>query len=102
MAEPTQYAFDLKEVAAALIKQQGLHEGVWMVAFEFNLGAGMISASPGEPRPGALIQVNKIQLTRQGEPNAIPHLSVDAAEVNPLPTESKPSRERKERLRGGD
>jgi len=101
MAEPTQYTFDLKEVAAALIKQQGLHEGVWMVAFEFNLGAGMISTAPGEMRPGALIQVNKIQLTRQGDLSSIPHLAVDAVDVNPPPSEAKPSRERKERLRSG-
>jgi hypothetical protein len=98
MAEPTVYSFDLKELAIALIKQQGLHEGTWMAALEFNLGAGMISTSPGEVRPGALIQVNKIQLIRQNDPASAPHLTVDASEVNPAPSKTRSS-ERKERLR---
>jgi len=104
MAEPSVYSFDLKELAIALIKQQGLHEGIWMAALEFNLGAGMISTSPGEVRPGALIQVNKIQLIRQSDANPPPHLAVDATEVNLAPSQAKPprSRERKERLRAGD
>ena len=103
MAEPSQYSFDLKEVTIALIKQQGLHEGAWMVALEFHLGAGMVSTSPGEPKPGALIQVNKVQLIRQSDPSSVPHLTVDAAEVNPASSQSKAprSRERKERLRAG-
>jgi hypothetical protein len=46
MAEPTQFTFELKEVATALVKQQGLHEGLWMVSFEVGLVAGIIGQSP--------------------------------------------------------
>jgi hypothetical protein len=94
MAEPTQYSFDLKEVTIALIKQQGLHEGTWMVALEFNLGAGMVATSPGAVKPGAVIQVNRIQLVRQDNPDSAPDLTVDAREVNPAPDQSKSSRPR--------
>ena len=38
MAEVDTYGFDLREVTTALIKQQGIHEGLWMLAFEFSLG----------------------------------------------------------------
>jgi hypothetical protein len=84
MAEPTQFTFDLKEVATALIRQQGLHEGAWFVAFEFGLGAGIIGATPADARPAALVQLLKVQLVKQTQlPSPHPHLTVDAAEVNP-------------------
>jgi hypothetical protein len=82
MAEPTQFTFDLKEVATALVKQQGLHEGLWMVAFEVGLVAGIIGPTPATSGPAALVQFNKVQLMRLDQP-LHPHLTVDAAEVNP-------------------
>jgi hypothetical protein len=86
MAEPTQFSFDLKEAATALIKQQGLHEGHWMLALEFSLGAGIIGATPENVTPGAIVQVQKLQLIRQNAlPPPHPHLTVDAAQVNPAP-----------------
>lgn len=84
MAEPTQFTFDLKEVATALIKQQDLHEGVWFAAFEFGLAAGMIGPTPDDARPAAFVQLLKVQLVKQTQlPSPHPHLTVDAAEVNP-------------------
>lgn len=86
MAEAIQYSFELKEVATALIKQQGLHEGTWMVALEFGLAAGFIGATPADARPAALVQVIRVQLVKQtAEPSPHPHLIVDAAAVNPAP-----------------
>jgi hypothetical protein len=86
MAEVTQFTFDLKEVATALIKQQGVHEGTWLAAFEFGFGAGIIGATPDDARPAALVQLLKVQLVKQTQlPPPHPHLTVDAAEVNPAP-----------------
>lgn len=85
MAEATQFTFDLKEAATALVKQQGLHEGLWMVAFEFTLGAGVVGPNPAEAMPSAFIQMQKLQLVKQPVPPPQPHLTVDAAEVNPAP-----------------
>ena len=42
MAEVKTYVFDYKEVAEALIKQQGIHEGLWGVYMEFGIGAANI------------------------------------------------------------
>jgi hypothetical protein len=84
MAEPTQFTFDLKEAATALVKQQGLHEGLWMVSFEIGLVAGIIGQTPATSMPAAFVQFNKLQLIRQDQvPPPHPHLTVDAAEVNP-------------------
>jgi hypothetical protein len=87
MAEATQFTFDLREVATALIKQQGIHEGAWFAAFEFGLVAGIIGPTPDEAKPSALLQVQKVQLVRQLQlPSPHPRLTVDATEVNPAPT----------------
>jgi len=84
MADPTQFDFDLQELTIALIKHQGLHDGVWMTGFEFGFGATNIGPSPNEIKPAAFVQVNKVILVRP--PAEIPegaNLLVDAAKVNP-------------------
>jgi hypothetical protein len=88
MATPTQYAFELKEVATALIKAQNIHTGKWWVLFDFTLGAGMFGGVPGAPSsgdqlPGAFFQIRRIMLAQAGEPPPPAALVVDAAEVNP-------------------
>ena len=85
MADPTQFTFNLKEATTALIKQQGLHEGNWMIALEFGLAAGLIGPTPTDAWPSALVQCKAVLLVRQGVPAPQPHLTVDAAEVNPAP-----------------
>jgi hypothetical protein len=78
-----------KDVAAALVRQAGLHEGKWALYFEFALGAANIPAAnvadPTKPllRPAAIIPVVKLGLRRVEQ---LDDLSVDAAEVNPAKT----------------
>jgi hypothetical protein len=84
MAEATQFSFDLREVATALIKQQGLHEGLWTLGFEFTFLAGIMGPTPSNSTPSVLVQMSKLQLIRQDQlPPPNPHLTVDAAEANP-------------------
>jgi hypothetical protein len=83
MAQPTQYSFDLREVALALIKQQGLHEGKWLVGFEFGMAAGFFGSSPSDIRPTAMLQIGKLQLVRAEDAHASSALVVDAAVENP-------------------
>ena len=93
MATPTQYAFDLNEVATALIKQQNIHTGKWWVVFDFMLGAGIFgrptgvppsgTPSPGDLFPSAFVQIRRVTLAQVGEPPPPAALVVDAAEVNP-------------------
>jgi hypothetical protein len=83
MAEVKQYAFSLEDAAVALIKQSKIHEGLWLVGFEFSLGAGNIGPSPEATKPAAFVQVNKLILTRHEEGTPKFPYVVDASKVNP-------------------
>lgn len=88
MAEANQILFDYKEVAEALIKKHGLHEGMWGVYLEFGLGTANLNTEqvPDSLTPAAIVAVRRIGLQRFPEPN---NLTVDAAQVNPPPIASK-------------
>ena len=88
MAETKQIAFDLRELATALIKQHGIHEGTWIAGFEFNFTAGNIGITTDDAKPAAIAQVNKALLIKQ-EPGHPAALVVDAAKVNPAPQGQK-------------
>jgi hypothetical protein len=83
MAIPTQYSFDLDEVATALIKQGNIHEGKWWAVFEFNLGTGMFGQTPSDVLPGGFVQIKRVLLAQAGDPPPPERLVVDAAVVNP-------------------
>ena len=84
MAEVKTYTFDYKEVAEALIKKQGIHEGLWGIYMEFRITAGNIPADPSGQvlLPAAIVPVVRIGIQRFDKPSS---LTVDAAEVNPRP-----------------
>ena len=84
MAEPTTYTFELKEAAAALIEHQGITEGQWLIAFEFQLSAGMVGKTPDEALPAGVLSVVRLQLVRTPpDAPAASHLVVSASEINP-------------------
>jgi hypothetical protein len=85
MPEPNQYMFKYQEVAEALVKQAGLHEGKWQVIMTFGLGAANMGPTAAELVPGAALAVTGVGLMRAiaGSPEA---LVVDAAVVNPAPS----------------
>jgi hypothetical protein len=93
MAEVKSYVFDYKEVAEALIRQHGIHEGVWGIYMEFGILGTNITSGPPEERtiPAAIVPVLKIGIQRFDQPNS---LTVDAAEVNPPPRIGPNSRHR--------
>ncbi len=81
MAEARQYTFAYKEVAEALVKQQGIHEGLWGIYIEFTITAANINMTPGaDVTPAAIVPVQRIDIQRFDEAS---NLTVDAAEVNP-------------------
>ena len=88
MARIDQIVFSHKEVAAALIKEQDIHEGLWGVYIEFGIGAANIGAPGDEANvvPAAIVPVQRMGIQRFEEPNS---LTVDAAEVNPAPESSE-------------
>lgn len=89
MAEPTQYAFELQETAIALVKQQNITDGLWMIAFEFGLATGIFGATNSDAKPGSMIQINKVLLVRVPEGQEHPSFVVDAAAVNPKKANTK-------------
>jgi hypothetical protein len=85
MAEPTNFLFDYKEVAEALIRKQGIHEGLWHIAIEFAFAAQNIRTPDGFA-PAAIIPVQKIGLIRTPDAS---NMTVDATEVNPAATAAR-------------
>jgi hypothetical protein len=87
MAEIKQITFSHKEVVEALVKFNGLHQGLWGLYMEFGLGAANVQP-PGEPDtiPAAILPVRKIGLQKV---ESLDSLSVDAAAVNPASSNSK-------------
>lgn len=85
MADPIQYSFSFIEVAKALMKEQGIHEGRWLLAFELNFTAGVFGISV-EPdfRPGGMMQIRAATLQRAPvETSADAPMVFDATVLNP-------------------
>lgn len=81
MAEVERLAFTYKEIAAALVREQDLREGLWGIYIEFGLAAANIPGpEEGSLVPAAIIPIVKIGLQRFDEAS---NLAVDASEVNP-------------------
>lgn len=79
----------LKELAVLLVRHNGIHQGLYDVSVEFQIGVGSVGPSPSDVLPGAMIGVNRIGLAKapQEGPNTI-----DAAKENPPATSKKPSK----------
>lgn len=93
MAETQEkHLFSYQEVAEALVKKQGLHEGLWAVYFEFGIGAANFNTKEGgkDLVPAAIVPLQSMGLLRATEEN---NLTVDAAAVNPR-TENATRREK--------
>jgi len=88
MAEPERWIFSYPEIAEALVKKQGIHEGIWGISVEFGISATNIGG-PGDEDPilpAAIVPIVKMGLQKFKKENS---LTVDAAKVNPRP--KKPS-----------
>ena len=80
MPEPTQLSFSHKEVATALIKAQGIHEGIWGLYVRFGIAARNIGAGDDDLQPAAIVPIMTIGLQQFDK---VHNLSVDAAVANP-------------------
>jgi hypothetical protein len=80
MAEVSQFMFSYKEIAEALVKKQGLSEGIWSLSVNFGLQATNIGANESDLKPSAVVAILSIGLQRvEKETN----LTIDASKVNP-------------------
>ena len=57
MAEVNQYVFDFKEIVEALLKKQGIHEGIWGIYVEFGLGASNVGPTDEQLLPTAFVPI---------------------------------------------
>jgi hypothetical protein len=82
MPEATQITYSHRELVEILVKQQGLHEGIWGLYVRFGLGAANVGDSPTQIQPAAIVPVLEIGLQKFDKEGSI---SVDAAKINPKP-----------------
>ena len=91
MPETKELLFKYPEVVEALLKQAGIHEGLWSLAVQFGLAAANAGPSDEELKPSAILAVLALGISRADKPT---NLTVDASVVNPAPA-SKPTTRRK-------
>jgi len=82
MPEVSQIKYDLKELTALMLQDQGIRSGLWMIWTRFNLGAANIAPPEDQPGgavgPAAIAVLAEVGIQRVGEPGP---LSIDASEV---------------------
>jgi hypothetical protein len=85
MTEAIQHSFSHEELLAILLKNAGIHEGLWMLSINFGLSAtNMSNSNNGEEnlRPCVMAFVEHFGLMRVER--VLKGLTLDAALVNPL------------------
>lgn len=88
MAETTEINFSHQEIVEMLIRQQGIHEGIWQLSIRFNFAAISAGPSPTEVSPTAIVSVAQIGLHRTDKES---NIAVDAGKVNPK-AQAKPTK----------
>lgn len=73
--------FDPRKIAEIIIKDQGIHEGIFNLRLEFSLASGIMSPTQDvEKLPAIMVGISGIGIQKTEEPG---EYSVDAAKVNP-------------------
>lgn len=86
MAQVNQYTLSHKELAEAIIKELGIHEGRWSVIVNFNFRGANVGFEEGVAYPTGLVSISTVGITR-ADHSTPANLVVDAAEVNPVPSD---------------
>jgi hypothetical protein len=76
--------FSLIELTEILVKNQGLHEGLYNLSIQFQIGVGAVGPSPELICPGAMFGISRVGLSKTEESKKNIH-TINAAEVNPAP-----------------
>ncbi len=82
MAEANQQrTYTHRQLAEILVKDQGIHEGLWGLYVEFGIaGTNLANPKDGTVNPAAIVPVIRIGIQPFREASS---MTVDAAEVNP-------------------
>ena len=87
MAEPDRIVFRHKEVVEALLRREGIKQGIWGLFIRFGIGGINVGPTRDELNPAAVVPVLEIGLQKFEEVN---NMSVDAATLSV--SISKPSK----------
>lgn len=82
MAEPSQFTFTYKELAAMMVREAGVQEGLWGIFVKFGIAASNIGENEENVKPAAIVPILEIGLQKFEKPSS---LAVDAAVVNLQP-----------------
>lgn len=84
MATPTQYSFSLLEIAQAILIQEKITEGRWMVGVNFGIQVGNLGSAPNnQVKPSASVMVEGFNISRVQDdstpPKELEPLIIDAS-----------------------
>ena len=82
MPETVQVTFSYQEVVEALLKKQGIHEGIWQISVKFGLTATNVGPNPTTLTPSAVLGILEIGLQKADTES---NIALDAAKANPKP-----------------
>lgn len=71
---------ELREITEILVKHHGLHEGLYDLAFEFQIVVGAVGPDPASIVPGAMFGIKGIGIVKAEKEGLS---TVDAAQINP-------------------
>ena len=74
-------ALSIRELAGLLTRHYDLHEGLYDLVVEFQIGTGAVGPDKDSVLPGAFFGISKLGLSRT---DAAGPLTVDAGIANPL------------------
>lgn len=84
--EVSQVKYTHKELVTLMLKDQGIHEGLWSLLIGFGMGTANVGPNDDELSPAAIIPITNIGLQKGTALNGI---TVDAAVVNPRKPKQK-------------
>lgn len=86
MSNPEPKLLKHSDLVALLIKEFGIHDGIWTLAVELQFGALTAGADEQSLYPTGLVSVKSIGLSPGSKEN---NISIDASRVNPKPKKAK-------------
>jgi hypothetical protein len=92
MAETAQIKFSNKEIVTALLKAQGINEGIWGIYVRFGIQGVNIGPDEDSAVPAAIVPILEFGLQKF---DRLSNLSVDAATVNPKAAPSRSKRRKR-------
>jgi hypothetical protein len=90
MSRNDKISFSLRELATALIRDQGIHEGRWRLRFDFSVSRADVAPSDQGALHGAILVIGGLAIERCDDaPPGTPQV-FDAAKENPVRDDAVP------------